>query len=96
MFELHNYSYAGMSEAQSSPNYASRSLEPVTVAGDSSVSRDASLVPSLRQLVSSLNTMLVTSPATNFEDVLAQLETTDENFHRYLRKTDMVTSSGPV
>lgn len=84
-----------MSEAQSSPSYASRSLEPVTtVAGDSSVSRDASLVPSLRQLVSSLNTMLVTSPATNFEDVLAQLETTDENFHRYMKKMDMVTFSG--
>ena len=75
-----------MSEAQGSPSYTSRSLEAATAVGDSSVSRDTNLVPSLRQLVSSLDTMLKTSPATNFEDVLAQLETTDENFHRYLWK----------
>ena len=79
-------SYAGMSEAQGSPSYAGRSLEAATAAGNSSVSHDANLVPSLRQLVSSLDTMLKTSPATNFEDVLAQLETTDENFHRYMWK----------
>lgn len=41
------------------------------------------LVPSLQQLVSSVNAMLRTSPIAESLEDLSHLETTDENFHRY-------------
>jgi len=76
-----------MNEGQSAPDYAGENAGfKVGAEGGAfpGLGRGSKLVPSLQQLVSSVNTMLRTSPSgASFEDVLAHLETTDENFHRY-------------
>ena len=92
---------SAMNEGQSAPDYAGENAGfKVGAEGGAfpGLGRGSKLVPSLQQLVSSVNTMLRTSPSgASFEDVLAHLETTDENFHRYeLDGLTSVTLAGSV